>query len=128
MQDAAVISIVDDDESSRAGTAQLVRALGFAARDFASARAFLQSQHVTETLCLIADVHMPDVNGIQLLDTLRALGHNLPTIFITAFPNERSRAEALSRGAICFLIKPFDGETLERCIKAALKSDSGKSN
>jgi FixJ family two-component response regulator len=128
LPDASVISIVDDDEFSRIGTTKLVRSLGFAAHGFASADAFLRSPHMIGTACLISDIQMPDVSGIQLLDVLRARGHDIPIIFVTAFPNEKVRTQALSRGAICFLAKPFDGETLERCIKTALKKNNGKSD
>jgi FixJ family two-component response regulator len=86
----------------------------------------LQSPHLPETACLISDIQMPEVNGIWLLDALRERGHDIPTIFVTAFPDERVRAQALARGAICFLTKPIDGETLERCLKTALKNDNGR--
>jgi len=75
---------------------------------------------------VISDIQMPTLSGLQLLDELRARGHNMPIIFVTAFPNERVRAQALLRGATCVLTKPFDGETLELCLAAALKGN-GKS-
>jgi FixJ family two-component response regulator len=123
LPDASIVSIVDDDESSRIGIAKLVRSLGFSAHDFSSARALLNSPHLIETACLISDIQMPDVSGFQLLDDLRARGYDIPTIFVTAFPNEKVRAQALARGAICFLTKPFDGETLDRCLRIALKNN-----
>jgi FixJ family two-component response regulator len=113
-----VISIIDDDESMRRGTMRLLRSLGFVAHAFPSARAFLQ---LTGTSCLISDVQMPEMSGLQLQETLRAGGHDIPIIFVTAFHDDKVRSEALDRGAICFLSKPFDGETLLRCLKAALK-------
>ena len=70
---------------------------------------------------------MPQLNGIRLLEALRKRGHDIPTIFVTAFPDEAVRAQALSLGATCFLTKPVDGETLERCLKTALKNDKGRS-
>ena len=127
MSHASVIAIVDDDEWSRIGTTKLVRSLGFTARDFASAHALLESPHLAETSCLISDIQMPQLNGIRLLDALRKRGHDIPTIFVTAFPDEAVRAQALSLGATCFLTKPVDGETLERCLKTALKNDKGRS-
>jgi FixJ family two-component response regulator len=70
---------------------------------------------------------MPEMNGIELQDALRARGHNIPVIFITAFPDAKVRAQAVDRGAICFLSKPFDGETLLRCLDTALKENTGES-
>ena len=124
MREASVISIVDDDEWSRIGTTKLVRSLGFAAHDFPSAHALLNSPLLARTACVISDIQMPALSGLQLLDELRTLGHDMPIIFITAFPNERVRAQALLRGAICVLTKPFDGETLELCLATALKGNS----
>ena len=126
MREASVISIVDDDEWSRIGTTKLVRSFGFAAHDFPSAHALLNSPLLARTACVISDIQMPALSGLQLLDELRTRGHNMPIIFVTAFPNERVRAQALLRGAICVLTKPFEGETLELCLAAALKSN-GKS-
>ena len=126
MREASVISIVDDDEWSRIGTTKLVRSFGFAAHDFPSAHALLNSPLLARTACVISDIQMPVLSGLQLLDELRTHGHDMPIIFVTAFPNERVRAQALLRGAICVLTKPFDGETLELCLAAALKSN-GKS-
>ena len=126
MHEAPVISIVDDDEWSRIGTTKLVRSFGFAAHDFPSAHALLNSPLLARTACVISDIQMPVLSGLQLLDELRTHGHDMPIIFVTAFPNERVRAQALLRGAICVLTKPFDGETLELCLAAALKGN-GKS-
>lgn len=126
MREASVISIVDDDEWSRIGTTKLVRSFGFAAHDFPSAHALLNSPLLARTACVISDIQMPVLSGLQLLDELRTHGHDMPIIFVTAFPNERVRAQALLRGAICVLTKPFDGETLELCLAAALKGN-GKS-
>jgi FixJ family two-component response regulator len=126
LREASVISIVDDDEWSRIGTTKLVRSFGFAAHDFPSAHALLNSPLLARTACVISDIQMPVLSGLQLLDELRTHGHDMPIIFVTAFPNERVRAQALLRGAICVLTKPFDGETLELCLAAALKGN-GKS-
>jgi FixJ family two-component response regulator len=120
LRDAAVIAVIDDDESTRNGTVRLVRALGFVAHAFPSAHAFLRSEHLTETSCLISDVQMPEMNGIQLHDALRARGYDIPIIFMTAFYDEEMRVQTLDRGAICLLSKPFDGETLLRCLNLAL--------
>jgi FixJ family two-component response regulator len=128
LRDTPVISIVDDDESSRIGTASLVRSLGFVAHAFPSARSFLHSEQLTETSCLISDVQMPNMSGIQLQDVLHARGHKIPTIFVTAYPDNKVRAQAFGRGAVCFLNKPFDGETFSRCIDVALKNNGGDSD
>jgi FixJ family two-component response regulator len=126
LRDVQVISIIDDDESIRNGTLRLVRSLGFIGHAFPSAHAFLNSGQLIETSCLISDIHMPEMSGIQLQDALRAGGHNIPIIFITAFPDDKIRAQALAQGAVCFLDKPFEGEALSRCIGIALKDNAGK--
>jgi FixJ family two-component response regulator len=124
LDDVPVVSIVDDDESIRIGTMRLVRSLGFVAHAFPSAHAFLQSDKLPETSCLISDIQMPEMNGIQLHDALCARGHEIPIIFITAFPDAKARAQASVRGAVGFLCKPFEGEELSRCLEAALKNDA----
>jgi FixJ family two-component response regulator len=124
LRDVPVISIIDDDESMRTSIMRLVRSLGFIAHAFPTAREFLQSEQFARTSCLISDVQMPEMSGIQLQDMLRGRGYDIPIIFITAFPNERVRAEALNRGAVCFLSKPFDGEALVRCLETALDIDN----
>jgi FixJ family two-component response regulator len=118
-----VISIVDDDESVRAATGSLVRSLGFKAHTFASAEEFLRSQHVDETSCLIADIKMPGISGIELQGFVHAGGRRTPIIFITAFPEERIRVRAMRAGAIGFLSKPFDVATLIKCLDLALQSN-----
>jgi FixJ family two-component response regulator len=115
-----IVSIVDDDVSVRDATHRLVRSFGYAAYSFASADEFLRSAPAHDTSCLIADVHMPGMSGIELQSVLIAEGRHLPIIFITAFPDEVIRARALQAGAICFLAKPFDGATLIRCLETAL--------
>ena len=126
LRDVTVISIIDDDESIRNGTLRLVRSLGFIGHAFPSAQAFLVSGQLIETSCLISDIHMPEMSGIQLHDALRAHGYDIPIIFITAFPDEKIRAQALAQGAVCFLDKPFEGEVLARCINSALKDNTGR--
>ncbi|MDX0543550.1 response regulator [Sinorhizobium medicae] len=127
MRNTPVISIIDDDDSSRIGTASLVRSLGFVAHAFPSARLFLHSEQLTESACLISDVQMPGTSGLQLQDELHARGHDIPFIFITAYADDRIRAQAFARGAVCFLSKPFDGETLSRCLDMALKNHARES-
>jgi len=121
-----LISIVDDDEWIRGALEALVRSLGFATRTFASAEAFLQSSVVGETRCLMLDVQLPKMSGVELQHHLSHLGFEIPIIFITAYPDERVKARALNGGAICFLHKPIDlqGRRLVECLHAAL--DRGK--
>jgi FixJ family two-component response regulator len=124
-----VISIVDDDESVRTATASLVRSLGFTAHTFASAEEFLRSTHVEETSCLIADVKMPGVNGIELQSLVHAKGRRTPIVFITAFPEERIRVRAMRAGAIGFLSKPFGATALIKCLDLAFQTnDSAAQN
>jgi len=120
-----VISIIDDDASVRAAANRLVRSLGYIAYPFASAREFLESSQLDDTACLIADVQMPGMSGLELQSLLRAQGRTLPIIFITAFPEESVRKRALDAGAVCFLIKPFDGPTLIKYLDKALERDGG---
>ena len=116
-----MISIIDDDESVRESTTELVRSLGYAAEAFASAEEFLQSGRVVSTACLITDIQMPGVSGIELQRRLLDDGHRVPIIFITAFPDERARARALGAGAIGYLSKPYHEDSLIGCLAAALK-------
>jgi len=121
LPEAHVVSVIDDDEAARNGTVRLVRSLRFIAHAFPSAQAFLHSEQLAETSCLISDIQMPHMNGIQLYDALRARGYDIPIIFVTAYYNEEIRVEALDRGAICVLSKPLDGETLLNCLNCALQ-------
>ena len=120
MPQAPVISIVDDDESVREATKGLVRSLGYTAVTFGSAEEFLSSERMPETSCIIADVQMPGVSGVEMQDRLIAEGHRLPVIFITAFPEDRIRERALEAGAIGYLSKPFNEEHLIGCLDKAL--------
>ena len=116
-----MISIIDDDASVRAATHRLVRSLGYIAHTFASADDFLRSSQLNDTSCVIADVQMPGMSGIELQTFLQTQGHRLPIIFITAFPDENARAQALKAGAACFLSTPFDAQILIKHLDAAVK-------
>jgi FixJ family two-component response regulator len=116
-----VISIIDDDGSVRAATHNLVRSLGYAVHTFASPEEFLRSSQLGDTSCVIADVRMPSMSGLELQAHLLARGLSLPFIFITAFSIESDRVRALKAGAICYLTKPFDGEALIGCLDTALE-------
>jgi FixJ family two-component response regulator len=119
-----LISIVDDDESIREATKGLVRSLGYLAATFASAEEFLSSGHVNETSCLITDVQMPGLSGVELQRRLIAQGRLMPTIFVTAFPDDRTRTRVLTAGAIGYLSKPYDEESLIACLDTALSGEA----
>ena len=121
-----LISVVDDDEAARAAVVGLVRALGFTAKEFQSAAAFLKSSQLLQTACLIADMRMPGMTGLELYRHLVAAGTAIPTILVTAFPDEALRARALSAGIRCFLAKPLEPETLLGCIRSALANPTGE--
>ena len=125
MSRLSVISVIDDDASVRAATNNLLRSHGYMVHTFASAEEFLQSTHLNDTSCVIADVQMPAMSGLDLLILLRTQGYRAPFIFITAFPDESVRARALKAGAICFLAKPFAAPTLIKCLSTALKGHRG---
>jgi FixJ family two-component response regulator len=116
----SVISVIDDDASVRAATNNLLSSHGYLIQTFVSADDFLQSSHLGHSSCVIADVQMPGMSGLDLLTHVRAQGYTLPFIFITAFPDDSVRARALNAGAIGFLAKPFAGPVLIDCIETAL--------
>ena len=117
-----VFSIVDDDPSVRESTVDLLNSMGFLAQTFPAADDFLKSDRVNCTSCLIADVRMPGMTGIELYDHLVASGNLIPTILVTAFPNDRDRARALQAGVLCYLAKPFKDSELFACLERALSS------
>jgi len=117
----SVISVVDDDASVRAATSKFLRSHGYTVQAYSSAEDFLRSGRLNDTSCVIADVQMPGMSGLELLTMVRAQGHGVPFIFITAFPDEIIRARAQQAGAICFLPKPFAGPTLINCVAVALE-------
>jgi FixJ family two-component response regulator len=119
-----VISIIDDDASVRTATESLVRSLGFIALTFPSAEAFLESERLADTDCLITDVQMPGMSGVDLQSRLLDDGVRVPIIFITAFPEDHIRERAQAGGAAAFLTKPFDGQTMIQCIEHALGTPS----
>jgi FixJ family two-component response regulator len=123
---APLISIVDDDGVVRGAIESLLKSHGFRACTFVSAEAFLQSPLMAETSCLISDIQMPDISGVELQDRLAELGLNIPTVFITAYPDDAVRMRVLGTGAVCFLHKPFDARSLIQCINNALNRPGGK--
>ena len=123
-----LISIVDDDESIRRTTTLLIESFGFRAAAFESADIFLRSDQLSDTACLIVDVQMPGMNGLQLQTHLAAKGCDIPIIFITAYDNKESRRRAIQAGAAAFLNKPFSGEQLLQTLRSALRPDKGGTN
>jgi FixJ family two-component response regulator len=117
-----LISVVEDDRFFRESMRRLMRSLGYSAETFASAADFLGSPRLTETACLIADVNMPAMTGVALYRHLVEAGHAIPTILVTAYPNDVDRGRALNDGVICYLRKPVDEQHLKRCLRAALTS------
>ena len=122
MTEVPLISIVDDDDLFRAAIEKLVKSLGLAARTFSSAESYLQSSWVNTTRCLIADIQMPKMSGLDLQEHLSYLGYDIPIIFVTAYPDEALRMRAMNAGAVCFLHKPIDlqGQRLADCLQDAL--------
>jgi FixJ family two-component response regulator len=120
LSSAAIISIVDDDESVRTAMSSLIRSLGYRAYEFASAEAFLASPRRLDTSCLIVDVQMPGMSGLDLQDALLAKQARLPIIFITAFPIDRVRERAEAAGAAGFFSKPVDSQSMIHCLDTAL--------
>jgi FixJ family two-component response regulator len=115
------IAVIDDDASVRAATDNLLSSLGYLVQTFASAEEFLLSTKLHSSSCVIADVQMPGMSGLDLLTHVRAQGHNAPFILITAFPEDSVRARALKAGAIGFLAKPFVAPALIACVETALR-------
>jgi len=117
-----LVAIVDDDDLMRSALQGLLKAVGLPARAFASAEEFLKSGQQHETACLIADIRMPGISGLELQAKLNADHCRIPTIFITAHGDEKMRMQALRAGAVEFMAKPFDDEVLLESVRAALES------
>ena len=120
-----LVSVVDDDESIRRTTTLLIESFGFRAAAFESAEGFLKSDELHDTSCLIVDVQMPGMNGLQLQSHLAAEGCGIPIIFVTAYDNKESRRHAMQAGAVAFLGKPFSDEQLLQTIRSTLPHDKG---
>jgi FixJ family two-component response regulator len=117
-----LVAIVDDDDSMRSALGGLLKAVGFPARAFASAEEFLKSGDQHQTSCLIADIRMPGMSGLELQAQLNAERCRIPIIFITAHGDAKMRMQALRAGAVEFLSKPFDEEVLLESVRAALEN------
>jgi FixJ family two-component response regulator len=120
-----VISIVDDDEPVREATKSLVRSLGYKVETFGSAAEFLESAQVEDTDCLVTDVQMPGLSGVELQNRLISDGYHMPTIFISAIPNTQIEQRVLQSGAIAYLRKPFNDDELLEHIETAVKRQRG---
>jgi FixJ family two-component response regulator len=122
MPKSTLISIVEDDQPFRESMRKLLSALGYTVEAFPSAANFLASPLLAETACLLADVHMPGMTGVELHKHLVDAGCAIPTILMTAYPDEVVRNRALNDGVVCYLSKPVDDDHLERCLRSALQS------
>jgi FixJ family two-component response regulator len=123
-----MISIVDDDGVVREAAADLVSSLGYKTQTFASGEAFLESGQLEQTSCLITDIQMPGLNGLELQSRLLADGYRIPVIFITAFPTASAQQRAMSAGAVAFLSKPFEEISLVQSLAAALAQSEGQAS
>ena len=122
MAKPTLISVVEDDQPFRESMRKLMTVLGYTVQAFSSATEFLKSPLLTETACLVTDVQMPGMSGVELHRHLVDRGHVIPTILVTAYPDETARNRALKDGVVCYLSKPVDDEHLERCLRSALES------
>jgi FixJ family two-component response regulator len=125
--DMRLVSIVDDDESLRRSVGNLLTSVGFRVKTFASAEAFLQSAHRGNTGCMVLDLRMPGMTGLDLLVHLAAIGSRIPAIILTAHSDDEARRRALQAGAVAFLGKPFRGEALLGAVRSALEQAGPRS-
>jgi len=116
-----LVACIDDDQGVCEAIEELLRVCGFTALGFSSAEEFLQSERLKEVQCLVTDVQLSGMSGLQLLERLADMGASIPAIVITAFPEEQIRERALKAGALCFLSKPVTKDSLLKCIRSALK-------
>jgi FixJ family two-component response regulator len=123
--DFGVISIVDDDESIRAATKALLRSVGYEVRTFASAELFLKSGALRETECLVLDIRMPGIDGLELQRRLNEAESLVPIIFVTAHDDATKRRAAIEVGAVDFLRKPFDANAFVAAVEEAVKDQRG---
>ncbi|WP_404994757.1 response regulator transcription factor [Cupriavidus pauculus] len=115
-----IVAIIDDDDSIRAATSRLVRSLGWQAQTFTRAQDFLDANEATPVTCIISDIQMPVMSGLEMLRILNTRGSDVPVIFITAFCTDAIRREALRAGAVAFLCKPVVGAEIQGCLEGVL--------
>jgi FixJ family two-component response regulator len=120
-----LVAIVDDDESIRDTTKDLLESAGFSAAVFARPASLLKSRRLSQVCCLIADMRMPKMTGLELHQHLVASNRAIPTILMTAYPDERSRVQAIKANVVCYLIKPFAAEDLLACVRRAVQRHDG---
>ena len=120
MSNQSMISIVDDDRSFRDSMRRLVKSLGYSGAVFASAAEFLASPTFAATDCLVADIHMPDMSGVELYRHLVATGRGIPTILVTAYPDDRVQEQMVNEGVRCYLRKPLEEAVLIDCLHSAV--------
>jgi FixJ family two-component response regulator len=120
--DSGKISIVDDDESIRRATRALLRSVGYQVETFASAELFLESDALRETDCLVLDVRMPGIDGLELQRRLNAAQSHIPIIFVTAHDDKSYRTTAMDAGAVNFFHKPFEANAFVAAVQAALRN------
>jgi two-component system response regulator FixJ len=118
--DIQIVSVVDDDESLRRALRNLLASVGFRVETFASAEAFLESAHQGQTGCLVLDLRMPGMNGLDLLKHLSVAGSRIPAVILTAHGDDEARQRSLQSGAVAFLSKPFNGQVLLDAVRTAL--------
>ena len=124
MPKGPLVAIVDDDESMRVTVKDLLESAGFSAAVFARAASLLRSRRLSQVSCLIADMRMPRMTGLELQQHLVASNRAIPTILMTAYPDERVRAQAIKANVICHLIKPFAADELLACVRRAVRRHS----
>src|ERR1700719_1657985 len=116
-----LVAIVDDDESIRNTPKDLLESAGFSAAVFARAASLLKSRRLSQVSCLIADMRMPKMTGLELHQHLIARNREIPTILMTAYPDERTQAQAIKANVVCYLIKPFAADELLACVRCAVQ-------
>jgi FixJ family two-component response regulator len=123
-----LVAIVDDDESIRDTTKDLLESAGFAAATFASASLLLKSRRMKSISCLVADMRMPEMTGLELHQHLLRSNHAIPTILMSAYPDERVRAQAIKNNVVCYLAKPFAADELLACVRCAIQRRRRRTN
>jgi len=120
MSETPLISIVDDDKSFRDSLRRLMKSLGYSVAVFPSAAKFLEFPNFAGTVCLVADIHMPGITGFELFSRLVEAGHTIPTILVTAYPDDRAQERMLAAGVRCYLRKPLEEAHLIDCLRSAV--------